>query len=366
MAGFDQVRHPMRFAVATSTMSGLLVVLLTAFLERISRSWGAWHSSLVLLLVPGYALAALPLVLWTSRARRKPRVPPRVFMIVAAFTQKQWVAELIRDLHETLERRGYDMVLKIPDRDFSGVSQVRLLDGILRRRTEYAGGFIMVNQAEDIHEDLARFCDKAEMPIVFVDAEPFKSEDAYPPGTAFVGCDDGKIGSAAATWIADYFRRERIKRPVVLVINGGHYPRRERMFQETLESEIHDVQIVADCANFDRAQAREAARTQLRKLHAGGKRLHAVFCTNDEMALGVTDAFLFADVPWARTTVVVGVDGTPQARAMIEAGPSPLQATVIQDSYKVAETAVSTLQRMIQHEPVPRRTTVPAEIFARD
>jgi ribose transport system substrate-binding protein len=299
-------------------------------------------------------------------ARRRDREPKRVFLIVAAFDHKHWVAQFIRDLHEILERRGYDMVLKIPDRDYSGMSQVRQLDAILRRRHEYAGGFIVVNEGEAIRADLARFCNGTGMPLVFVDAEPFESEDAYPPETAYTGCDDEEIGLAAARWVVGYLRGKRIRRPVVLIINGGRYPLRERAFQKQLEAEMQDVQVISDCAGFERPQAREVVAAHLRRLDAAGRKIHAVFCTNDEMALGAADALLFAEMPWAADTVVVGVDGTPDARALITAGPGPLQATVVQNSYKVAEAATGLLERLLRKEAVPKRTSVPVEIFARD
>jgi ABC-type sugar transport system substrate-binding protein len=205
------------------------------------------------------------------------------------------------------------------------------------------------------------------MPVVFVDAEPFESEDAYPPGTAFVGCDDAEIGSAAARWAAGYLRRHHVTRPAVLVINGVRYQQRELMFRQLLGSEMPGTQFITCCGQFDRVKAREAARTELRRLEAAGKKLHAVFCTNDEMALGVTDALLHAShLPWARETVVAGVDGTPDARAQIEAGPSPLRATVAQEPSKVAEAAVGLMEKMIRKEQVPIRTSVPVEILARD
>lgn len=353
----------MRFSVAASTVSGLLVVLLTAAGGRLFRSGLYGRTLLPVLLGLGLVLAALPLVL---RLRRREREPRRVFLIVAAFNHKHWVAQLIRDLHENLERRGYDLVLKIPDRDYSGASQVRLLDGILRRRREYAGGFIMVNDGEAVRADLARFCDKAGMPVVFVDAEPFESEDSYPSGTAYAGCDDGQIGAAAARWVAGYLRRERIRRAVVLVINGGRYRQREQVFQKQLETEAPDVQVTGDCAEFDRARAREVVGIHIRQQDAAGRKLHVVFCTNDEMALGASDALLFSGVGWAADTVVAGVDGTPDARALIQARPSPLRATVVQDSYKVAEAAVGLMERMFREEPVPKRTSVTVEILARD
>lgn len=364
MFGLDQVKHPMRFAVAASTVSGLLVVVLTTAAERMLRSRIYWNSFLPWILALGWALCALLLML---RARRPERHPRRVFLIVAAFTQKHWVAQLIRDLHENLERRGFDLVLKVPDRDYSGAGQLRLLEGILPRRRDYAGGFIMVNEADDIRADLDRFCRAAGMPIVFVDAEPFETENEYPPGTAFVGCDDGEIGVVAARWVASKLRRERIRRPVILVIHGVRYHKREHMFQKLLESEIPGVQLIGDCARFDRAQAREVARTHLRRTEAAGGKLHAVFCTNDEMALGVSDALLHvSNLPWVRDTVVAGVDGTRDARAQIEAGPGPLRATVVQDSSKVAEAAVGLMEKMIRKEPVPVRTNVPVDILARE
>lgn len=362
MAGLDQVRQPMRFAVAASTVSGLLVAALTAAAGRVFRWWPAWHPLLPLLAL-GLALAALPLLLRVPA--RRGRAPGRVFLIVAAFTHKHWVAQLIQDLHENLERRGYDMVLKIPDRDYSGTSQVRLLDGILRRRSEYAGGFIMVNEGETIHADLARFCGKAGMPVVFVDAEPFETEDAYPPRTAYVGCDDGKIGVTAAGWVARHLRSKKVRRAVVLAVNGGRYPQREQMFGKHLQAELPDAQVTSDCAGFSRALARDVVAAHLRRLDAAGRKLHAVFCTNDEMALGAADALLLAGLAWTADTVIAGVDGTPDARALIEAPHSPLRATVVQDSYKIAETAVALMERMLRNEHVPKRTSVPADILTR-
>lgn len=351
----------MRSAVVASTVSGLLVALVTAAAARVLRSWLAWDVFLPWLLLPaGWALVALPLAL---RARRRPR---RVFLIVAAFTHKHWVAQLIRDLHENLERRGFDLVVKIPDRDYSGASQVRLLDGILSRRKEYAGGLIMVNEQDLIRTDLARFCSRAGMPVVFLDAELTGGTGTYPPGTAFVGCDDAEIGEAAGRWVAGYLRRKRIRHPAVLIISGGHYPQRENKFQECLRSEIPHIRLIGSRANFDRVQARDLTRIHLRRLDAEHRTLHAVFCTNDEMALGVTDALLFSDMPWARDTVVVGVDGTPDARALIDADASPFRATVIQDSYKVAEAATGAIERMIRKQPVATRTCIATEIHGRD
>src|ERR1700730_761976 len=64
MVVFDQRRHPMRFAVAVSTVSGLLVILLTAAFEKVFRLAISGRALLPwALAVSGWALAAVTLVL---------------------------------------------------------------------------------------------------------------------------------------------------------------------------------------------------------------------------------------------------------------------------------------------------------------
>jgi hypothetical protein len=60
------------------------------------------------------------------------------------------------------------------------------------------------------------------------------------------------------------------------VINGGFYHQREGRFREALSSQVHDVQLIDDCAGFDRGQVREVTRTHLRRLEGRGKRFDAV------------------------------------------------------------------------------------------
>jgi ribose transport system substrate-binding protein len=78
------------------------------------------------------------------------------------------------------------------------------------------------------------------------------------------------------------------------------------------------------------------------------------------LALGAIDALL-AD--GTTTVTVVGVDGTPEARALIDTGQSPLRATVVQDSYRVSEIAVDLLEKMLRGEQVPVRTLLAGELY---
>ena len=86
----------------------------------------------------------------------------------------------------------------------------------------------------------------------------------------------------------------------------------------------------------------------------------AVFCTNDEMALGAVDALRATDSPG---TVVIGVDGIAEARTLIDSGTSPLRATVVQDCDRLAESAVNALERMHHRRGTPARDILTAEVY---
>jgi ribose transport system substrate-binding protein len=320
-----------------------------------------------LLGVAGVLLVLLFSVLlrWNRRGRRM----KRIFLVISAFDQKHYLAELIRNLHGVLELRGYALELKIPHRDYSVVSQLRCLQQVLDHRGDYAGGFIIPVtslQADRMQSGLMSFCEKLAVPVVFLDDEPFENELHYPNNTAFVGYSAIEIGESAATWAAECLLSGQTSCPTVLVIGGDAQYRRQQRFKEHLAAELSPVRIIEDSAAFDRFRARDVTRKQLKNAQLNGHHLDLIFCTNDEMALGVVDALPFGNPQTAYETIVVGVDGTPQARALIEAGPSPLRATIVQDSYKVAETGVDLLDRMIRKEQVPTRTLLNSGVLARD
>ena len=360
----DRDRHPLRFMIAASTLGGLSVAAVTAiatgvfnsgFLMRMVPLWS-------LLAIAGALLVALSLV-WIQHHWRGSK---RVFLVIPAFSQKHWIAEIVQNVHRSLDRRGYDLVLKIPDMDFTATGQTHHLRRILRQRADYVGGFIIPNEIGQMRDDLIKFCGQAAMPVVFMDIEPFVNERDYPVSTAFVGYAAAEIGELAARWVAEYLRRTQERRPVVLVVSGDAQHLRQHRFKEVLSHSITEVQIVDDSGEFIRMRARDVVYKQLKQFRSKGQRVHAIFCTNDEMALGAVDALHSVDPATAHETAVVGVDGTPQARALIDAGPSALRATVSQDSCRLAEHAVDLLERMLNKDEVTTRTLLALEVYTRD
>lgn len=355
----DRQRPPLWPAVATSTMSGLCVLAISsAFKPRLlTAAVPLWS-----LLAAGGVLLGLSYSL-LLRTRAQAQQAKRVFLVISAFDQKHYLAELIRNVHSVLERRGYALELKIPHEDYSTVSQLHCLQRILEHRDDYIGGFvipIIPLDADLAQRDIAEFCGKMAIPVVFLDVEPFENEFHYPARTAYVGYSAAEIGEAAAGWVTEYLCRKQSSCPIVLIIGGDEQHGRQRRFREHLSTKLSPVQIIEASADFNRLEARDVTRRHLKQYD----HIDVIFCTNDEMALGAADALLFGN-PSTSETIIVGVDGTPQARALIGAGPSPLHATVTQNSYKVAEYGVDLLDRMIRREQVPTRTHLASKIVAR-
>ena len=280
--------------------------------------------------------------------------------MTAAFSQKYYVAALVQRLHSLLDRDGIDLVLKVPDRDYDASAQSHHLRRLLDRRRDYLGGVIIAAEVHRLRDDLIMFCRNSRLPVVFTDIEPFDKVEEYLENTAYIGYDTGELGELAGKWLAANLKGR--DHPHVLVVASREHSARQRRCEETLRSALPDVSITTDdgCA-FIRSRAYDAVRAHIRQLDPA-QRLDAIFCTNDEMALGAVDA-LQASSPANQATLVIGIDGVQEAKALIDTAQSPLRATVVQDPHRLVGGVVDLLEKMHRGRSVPKRTVLPAEIY---
>jgi ABC-type sugar transport system substrate-binding protein len=358
MRFLDRDEHPMRFAVITSVTSGLTVTAFLGVLGVVTRTglltWPIPLWSLIASVVAMMCLAVIVVV-------RRGQGTRRVFLVVHAFSQKHWVSELIHDAHRALDRRVTDMVLKIPDKDYSATGQSHHLRSILAQRDQFIGGLVVPVEFERTRHELVRFCEKFVRPVVMMDVEPFGDERDYPPNTAFVGYDAGGLGECAAGWVVSQLAVAGECEPIILVVGSRGQRKRQQRFVEVIKNKAPTARVIVhDDGEFARMRARRVVGRCLRELRGEGRVPTVIFCTNDEMALGAVDALLFEG---SATPIVVGVDGTPEATALIDTGQSPLRATVVQDAYLVSETAVDLLERLLKGEHVAIRTLLQGKLY---
>ncbi|WP_229904315.1 sugar ABC transporter substrate-binding protein [Lentzea cavernae] len=302
------------------------------------------------------ALIATSLVLLRKVVRRPGRAR-LVFVVVPAFEQKYWLAGLIRRLHGRLDRDGADMVLKLPACDYDASAQTHLLNKVRDRRTAYMGGIVVATAVDQQRTTLTEFCTALGRPVVFTDAEPFEHEHEYPDNAVYVGYRSAQLGELAGTWLVGHLRQRGVTRPHVLIIASREHTARQEQCRKVLQNAIPDVSIteLSDC-DFQRSRAHDAVRAQILRLSSRELPLDAVFCTNDEMALGAVDAIGSTPSTVTQYTAVIGIDGIAEARALIDKGTSPLCATVIQDADRLAERTVLTLEAMHDEKKVAKRT----------
>ncbi|MBM7809830.1 sugar ABC transporter substrate-binding protein [Saccharothrix algeriensis] len=311
--------------------------------------------------ITGVLVAAL--VLHTGKRRRRGSAR-RVFLVVSAFSEKHWLAGFVQRLHGALDRSGIDLVLKVPDRDYDAAAQAHHMRRVLTARHDFVGGFVLAAEVHRMRRDLVEFCGESAVPVVFTDLEPFEGEDQYPENAAFVGYLSADIGALAGQWLASYLRPRGLRQPHVLIVASLEHQDRQTCCAEVLRHRVPDVDItINDGCAYRRSKAYDAVQSHIRLLDRRRGRLDAVFCTNDEMALGAVDALHAFASPITAATVVIGVDGIPEVRTMIDAGTSPLRATVVQDAHHLAENAVHVLERMHDRRHVVKRTVLRPEVY---
>jgi ribose transport system substrate-binding protein len=365
--GLDSQAHLVRSKRAILVVKGLVVAAITAGASQLlSNLFLTYQVPLWLILlsgVIGFFVGGATLC-----PRRKDQCSgqnDQVFFILCAFTEKRWVAGLVQDIHNSLDRRGFDLVLKIPERDYVHYGQVRHLQNLSERRDRYVGGIVSPAEPELLRNDLKSFCVSMGCPVIFVDIDPFDAAEDYPANTAFVGYAPESIGRCAADYVGEHARRSQLSAPGVLVIGSKLHIGRQKEFVKRLRSRIPDADfIIDDDGGFNRARAREIACENLRSEE------HVVpnyiFCTNDEMALGAVDALGIMGFENDGSVTVVGVDGIPEARALIDSQNTPLRATVVQDSCRMAEIATDLLDRAIRGKHIEKYNYLDPRVYRRD
>jgi len=107
---------------------------------------------------------------------------------------------------------------------------------------------------------------------------------------------------------------------------------------------------------------RDVAKQKADNLLAGGRRIDAIFGSNDDCALGALAAVQAAG---RSDILIVGYDATPEARTAIASG-TALVADAVQHPEVIGRRAVETVAAYLKGEQVPERIAVPVSLVDRD
>ena len=170
----------------------------------------------------------------------------------------------------------------------------------------------------------------------------------------FVGPDAYQNGELAAESVS---KQLGDKGEVAIVVGMAKaFAARERTagFKGWIKDNNSGLKVVAEQnADWDRQKAKELASTWIQQ----NPDLKAIFCNNDDMALGVVEA-----VEEAKADIlVVGVDGIGEAYDSIREG--KLDATVDSFGYYMSQVATEVTLRVLAGQDIPRVTHTPQALI---
>lgn len=186
---------------------------------------------------------------------------------------------------------------------------------------------------------------EANIPVICVDRGTDSGEIV-----SFIASNNVEGGKLAGEYILEKVGEDA----EVVQLEGipGASSTRERGegFKEATDGKIDLV--ASQTANFDRAEG----LTVMENLLQAHPDVKAVFCQNDEMALGASEAIKTS----GKDIVVVGFDGNEDAISAVEDG--SLSATVAQKPKEMGKLAIETAIKYLKGETVDEQVDSPLEL----
>jgi len=218
---------------------------------------------------------------------------------------------------------------------------------------------IVVNPVDtDATPRMTQLAVTARIPLVYVNRMP--ADKQLPARVSFVGSDETQSGTLEMTEVC----RLLGGKGDIVVLMGELSNQSARQRTRDLESVIarpacRDIRILdRQTANWKRTEAADLVTNWL----SAGLRPAAVVANDDEMAIGAIQALRQAHL--LSSTIVAGIDATPDALAEMKAG--GLTLTVFQNAPAQGRGAIDTALKLVHGETVPSFVWVPFELVTRD
>jgi ribose transport system substrate-binding protein len=171
----------------------------------------------------------------------------------------------------------------------------------------------------------------------------------------YVGADDFEIGHREARYL---FEKLGGKGKIVVIEGTAGAPtNRERLrgYRRAF-AEVPGIEVLGSVTgNYQQADAKLVMDAFL----VDHPHIDAVLSANDSMALGALEALKAA----GRSAVVIGINGILPAVKQIESG--GMLASVDFNMFKIGCVATRAAVRHLNHEPLPEKVMLPAEIIDR-
>jgi ABC-type sugar transport system substrate-binding protein len=233
-----------------------------------------------------------------------------------------------------------DVTFLVPQQAYSGQQFLDRLDELAAKQRGFKGGLVAATLSGTTPEEIRKRIERFRVPIVLVDVNPYDGIQ-LPPNVYFVGVDNADGGRQAAVYIRQCLTG--VDKPRVLVLAHSDQPKRHEAFLKELANDVETKVVFCD---FAADSGRRATEHALKHYSTASSPFHAVFGVSDEIALGAVEAL--SNGADANKVLVVGFDGVPSVRSLIDLKVSAFRNTVIQDAYQMGEQAMALLRQVVE------------------
>lgn len=236
-----------------------------------------------------------------------------------------------------------DVELTVVDAGGDAAKQLQQVETFISQKVN---AIIMQPQEQEACSPAIDKAKAAGIPIINCDSLTITEPDAY------VGSNDSESAEIAMTYIA----KQLGGKGNVLMMHG--HPGQTAEVKRTegamdILAQNPDMTLLDEqTADWDRAEAMTLMENWIQ---AYGDQINAVFCQNDEMALGALNALVQAGKK--DNVLVVGVDAIDDALQSVKDG--KMDATVYQDCKGQAEGAIEAAYKLAKGESVEKEILIP-------
>ena len=236
-----------------------------------------------------------------------------------------------------------DVELTVVDAGGNAAKQLQQVETFISQKVD---AIIMQPQEQEACSPAIDKAKAAGIPIINCNSLTITEPDAY------VGSNDSESAEIAMTYIAEQLGGKGN----VLMMHG--HPGQTAEVKRTegamdILAQNPDMTLLDEqTADWDRAEAMTLMENWIQ---AYGDQINAVFCQNDEMALGALNALVQAGKK--DNVLVVGVDAIDDALQSVKDG--KMDATVYQDCKGQAEGAIEAAYKLAKGESVEKEILIP-------
>ena len=236
-----------------------------------------------------------------------------------------------------------DVELTVVDAGGDAAKQLQQVETFISQKVD---AIIMQPQEQEACSPAIDKAKAAGIPIINCNSLTITEPDAY------VGSNDSESAEIAMTYIAEQLGGKGN----VLMMHG--HPGQTAEVKRTegamdILAQNPDMTLLDEqTADWDRAEAMTLMENWIQ---AYGEQINAVFCQNDEMALGALNALVQAGKK--DNVLVVGVDAIDDALQSVKDG--KMDATVYQDCKGQAEGAIEAAYKLAKGESVEKEILIP-------